>query len=123
MKARLDLLWFDFWVGLYLDRAKKILYINPFPMIVFSITHDRNTFIGGKWVDRDQDSETRLLYGEKYSNIDRVHSVVGWCGLLFFGLLYAMLMMGRYTPAFLVTVILGSGTIFARAVLDMLEDG
>lgn len=29
--------WFDFWVGLYLDRKDKILYIFPIPMIGIKI--------------------------------------------------------------------------------------
>jgi hypothetical protein len=25
--------WYDFWVGLYWDRKKKVLYILPIPMV------------------------------------------------------------------------------------------
>lgn len=28
--------WFDFYFGLYWDRHKKVLYVVPFPMFVFS---------------------------------------------------------------------------------------
>ncbi len=44
MKKRLNIdvafLWFDFWVGLYFDRAKKVLYICLLPMLVFSFRID-----------------------------------------------------------------------------------
>lgn len=31
----MSVLWFDFWIGVYYDREKRFIYINPFPCFVF----------------------------------------------------------------------------------------
>jgi hypothetical protein len=31
----MSLLWFDFWIGIYYDREKRFIYINPVPCMVF----------------------------------------------------------------------------------------
>lgn len=36
LKMKLFFAWFDFWVGLYFDRNKKILYLCPLPMFCIS---------------------------------------------------------------------------------------
>ncbi|MEK7639268.1 MAG: hypothetical protein AAB388_03865 [Patescibacteria group bacterium] len=40
LKIKIDFLWYDFWVGWFYDRAKKALYICPFPMLVIKIWKD-----------------------------------------------------------------------------------
>ena len=35
--VELSFIWFDFWIGMYYDREKRILYNNPFPTLVFII--------------------------------------------------------------------------------------
>ncbi len=40
MKIRMFFAWFDFWVGAYYDRKKKVLYICPLPCIVFSFSKE-----------------------------------------------------------------------------------
>lgn len=37
MKLSLHLLWFDFWVGLFWDRAKRTLHFCPLPCVVFRL--------------------------------------------------------------------------------------
>ena len=37
MKLSVSLEWFDFWVGAYWDRKKRILYVCPLPCIVFKL--------------------------------------------------------------------------------------
>lgn len=37
MKASLQFLYYDFWVGAYWDRAKRTLYICPLPMVVIKL--------------------------------------------------------------------------------------
>jgi len=38
MKVSIFFAWYDFWIGAYYDRAKRILYVCPFPMIVIKVT-------------------------------------------------------------------------------------
>lgn len=37
MKISLKFLWYDFWIGAFYDRAKRILYVCPLPMVVIKI--------------------------------------------------------------------------------------
>ncbi len=37
MKVSLFFAWYDFWVGLFYDQKKKILYICPLPCVVIKI--------------------------------------------------------------------------------------
>jgi len=37
MKIELSFAWYDFWVGLFWDKKKRILYICPLPMVVIKI--------------------------------------------------------------------------------------
>ncbi len=32
----MEFLWYDLWIGIYYDRNKKIIYINPLPCVVVS---------------------------------------------------------------------------------------
>ncbi|NHF62250.1 hypothetical protein [Microcella pacifica] len=34
MKVTLSFLWFDIWVGVFIDRAKRTVYVCPFPCVV-----------------------------------------------------------------------------------------
>ncbi len=36
-RVQLAFLWYDFWIGWFYDRTKKILYICPLPMCVIKI--------------------------------------------------------------------------------------
>jgi hypothetical protein len=36
-KVKTLLAWYDFWVGFFYDRDKKVLYICPLPMCVIKI--------------------------------------------------------------------------------------
>lgn len=126
MKIRFRVEWFDAWAGFYYDRVKRILYFNPFPFMVFSFTHYKNTFIGGKWVDRDRDEETRNLYAEKYSAFDKANSVAGCMGLLFFLFFYLYLgdlfgLVNNYVPTVIMWYTLG-GFLTAKAVTSSMEE-
>jgi hypothetical protein len=33
MKIRCGLYWYDFWVGVFYDRRKRIIYFCPLPML------------------------------------------------------------------------------------------
>lgn len=37
MKITLHFLWFDIWVGVFIDRAKRIVYVCPLPCVVVKI--------------------------------------------------------------------------------------
>lgn len=49
MKLKVFFAWYDFWVGLFYDRKRRILYINPLPCIVFSFASDQNEWDGARW--------------------------------------------------------------------------
>jgi hypothetical protein len=56
LKFKLFLAWYDFWVGLFYDRKRKILYVNPLPMVVLSFASDRNEWNGTRWEVRSSAS-------------------------------------------------------------------
>lgn len=37
MKISLFFAWYDFWIGLFYDTRKHILYVCPLPCVVFKI--------------------------------------------------------------------------------------
>ena len=37
MKLSVHWLWYDLWVGLFYDRAKRVVYFCPLPTIVFKL--------------------------------------------------------------------------------------
>lgn len=37
MKATLSFAWYDLWVGVYVDQAKRRLYICPIPCVLLTI--------------------------------------------------------------------------------------
>ena len=55
MKVSIFFAWYDFWIGAYYDRAKRILYVCPFPMIVIKVTPAQRA--GGD-ESEDSDGET-----------------------------------------------------------------
>jgi hypothetical protein len=40
MKFRAFLAWFDFWIGLYYDRKKRVLYFCPLPCCVLAFERE-----------------------------------------------------------------------------------
>ena len=38
LKIEFNFLWYDFWVGAYYDRAKRVFYVCPIPMCVIKIS-------------------------------------------------------------------------------------
>lgn len=46
--------WYDFWVGAYYDRTRKVLYICPLPMIGVAITLWRTCDNCGKGRNRHE---------------------------------------------------------------------
>lgn len=37
LKVTFFIAWYDFWVGWFYDRKKRVLYVAPWPMFVFKI--------------------------------------------------------------------------------------
>ena len=35
MKLTVSLLWYDLWIGAYVDRVKRTVYVCPLPCVVF----------------------------------------------------------------------------------------
>lgn len=42
MKIKFIFKWFDFWIGIFIDKQKNTIYILPVPMIGISITKAGN---------------------------------------------------------------------------------
>ncbi len=40
MKVALLFAWYDMWIGAYYDRAWRVLYVCPLPMVVIEIRFD-----------------------------------------------------------------------------------
>ena len=38
MKFSLKFLWFDFWIGAFYDRVKRVLYVCPLPCVVLKFS-------------------------------------------------------------------------------------
>jgi hypothetical protein len=34
-RCSLEFIWYDLWIGVYIDRKKKIVYVNPLPCVVW----------------------------------------------------------------------------------------
>jgi len=51
MKYKPFFAWYDFWVGIYYDRKRKILYFNPLPCVVLSFASNQNEWDDeqGRW--------------------------------------------------------------------------
>lgn len=41
MNVRLRFAWYDLWVGAYIDRARRTLYLCPFPMLLLVVRYGR----------------------------------------------------------------------------------
>jgi hypothetical protein len=37
LRLRVHWIWFDFWIGLYYDAKKRVVWFAPFPMLMFRI--------------------------------------------------------------------------------------
>ena len=37
LRIRLHWIWFDFWMGMFYDKKKKVIWFSPFPMMLFRI--------------------------------------------------------------------------------------
>ena len=44
MKTKLIFAWYDLWIGVFIDKPKRIIYVFPLPMIGFKITLKRNEY-------------------------------------------------------------------------------
>lgn len=52
-KFQIFFAYYDFWIGFYWDRDKRILYYIPIPCIVFSFSHPKNEWRNGKWIKKE----------------------------------------------------------------------
>jgi hypothetical protein len=40
-RVRLRFAWYDLWVGAYIDRAKRVIYICPLPTLLVEVRYGR----------------------------------------------------------------------------------
>jgi len=75
MTVRVMFAWYDFWIGFYWDRNKKVLYICPLPMMAIRISFP--------WIKtcckhcRYWDSSPRWMEDDPYNHLEKG---MGECG-------------------------------------------
>lgn len=60
--------WYDFWIGWYYNKTKRILYICPLPMLGIEIHF---LSMVGVWGIRDPDAICKSYTTDKYASIDQ----------------------------------------------------
>jgi hypothetical protein len=40
-RLRVKFAWYDLWVGAYIDRAKRVLYVCPLPTLLIEVRYGR----------------------------------------------------------------------------------
>ena len=61
--------WYDFWVGIYYDRHKRIIYVIPFPCFVYSFDRNKRKRKKKKNVENNNVENTQVE-NELSENID-----------------------------------------------------
>lgn len=72
-RVSLKFVWYDIWVGVFIDTPNRKIYFCPFPMIVILIRYGKRCSQCGKLKDLRKGLCLGCYWAKEYENADQVH--------------------------------------------------